>query len=115
MQNNKTKLLNLLNICLFLFASIFRSSSVFQLSQPGASLDNRVPTPASATSADLHSQHVGADLPAQEVKAESHHDQQEFEAAGGKTEPKMEVGWSCTFRFNFPKEHQYCHTVLETS
>lgn len=65
--------------------------SVFQLSQPGASLDNRVPTPASAASADLHSQHIGADLPAQEVKAEAHLDQQEFETAGGKTEPKMEV------------------------
>ncbi|XP_044047236.1 CREB-binding protein isoform X2 [Siniperca chuatsi] len=61
------------------------------LSQPGASLDNRVPTPASAASADLHSQHVGADLPVQEVKAEAHHDQQEFEAAGGKIEPKMET------------------------
>uniref|UniRef100_A0AAQ5ZAN3 histone acetyltransferase n=1 Tax=Amphiprion ocellaris TaxID=80972 RepID=A0AAQ5ZAN3_AMPOC len=68
----------------------FPSSFVLQLSQPGASLDNRVPTPASAASADLHSQHVGADLPVQEVKAEAHHDQQEFEAAGGKTEPKME-------------------------
>lgn len=51
-----------------------------------------MPTPASAASADLHSQHVGADLPTQEVKVEAHHDQQEFEAAGGKTEPKMEVG-----------------------
>ncbi|KAI3352943.1 hypothetical protein L3Q82_019524 [Scortum barcoo] len=61
------------------------------LSQPGASLDNRVPTPASAASADLHSQHVGADLPVQEVKAEAHHELQEFEAAGGKTEPKMET------------------------
>uniref|UniRef100_A0A3Q1BGG7 histone acetyltransferase n=1 Tax=Amphiprion ocellaris TaxID=80972 RepID=A0A3Q1BGG7_AMPOC len=69
----------------------FPSSFVLQLSQPGASLDNRVPTPASAASADLHSQHVGADLPVQEVKAEAHHDQQEFEAAGGKTEPKMET------------------------
>ncbi|XP_034712651.1 CREB-binding protein isoform X3 [Etheostoma cragini] len=61
------------------------------LSQPGTSLDNRVPTPASAASADLHSQHVGADLPVQELKAETHHDQQEFEAAGGKNEPKMET------------------------
>ncbi|XP_030279667.1 CREB-binding protein isoform X6 [Sparus aurata] len=66
-------------------------AAVTQLSQSGASLDNRVPTPASAASADLHSQHVGADLPVQEVKAEAHHDQQEFEAAGGKTEPKMET------------------------
>ncbi|XP_034544280.1 CREB-binding protein isoform X3 [Notolabrus celidotus] len=52
------------------------------LSQQGASLDNRVPTPASAASADL---------PTQEVKVEPHHDQQELEAAGGKTEPKMET------------------------
>ncbi|TMS23874.1 CREB-binding protein [Larimichthys crocea] len=66
-------------------------AAVTQLSQSGASLDNRVPTPASAASADLHSQHVGADLPVQEIKAETHHDQQEFEAAGGKTEPKMET------------------------
>ncbi|XP_047220315.1 CREB-binding protein isoform X2 [Girardinichthys multiradiatus] len=61
------------------------------LSQPGASLESRVPTPASAASADLHSQHVAADLPAQEVKAETQIDQQEFEAAGGKTEPKTET------------------------
>ncbi|XP_027872979.1 CREB-binding protein isoform X1 [Xiphophorus couchianus] len=61
------------------------------LSQPGASLDNRVPTPASAASADLHSQHVGADLPAQDLKAETRTDQQEFEAAGGKIEPKTEA------------------------
>ncbi|XP_033976318.1 CREB-binding protein isoform X2 [Trematomus bernacchii] len=52
------------------------------LSQPGASLDNRVPTPAST---------VSADLPAQEVKAEAHREQKGFEAAGGKTEPKMET------------------------
>lgn len=72
-------------------STLVSASHVFQLSQSGASLDNRVPTPASAASADLHSQHVGADLPVQEIKAETHHDQQEFEAAGGKTEPKMEV------------------------
>lgn len=66
------------------FSFLFLSPSLlFQLSQQGASLDNRVPTPASAASADL---------PTQEVKTEAHHDQQEFEAAGGKTEPKMEVG-----------------------
>lgn len=50
-----------------------------------------MPTPASAASADLHSQHTAADLPVQEVKAEPQHGQQEFEAAGMKTEPKMEV------------------------
>ncbi|RVE75597.1 hypothetical protein OJAV_G00000580 [Oryzias javanicus] len=66
-------------------------AAITQLSQPGASLDNRVPTPASAASADLHSQHTAADLPVQEVKAEAQHGQQEFEAAGMKTEPKMET------------------------
>lgn len=56
-----------------------------------------MPTPASAASADLHSQHVTADLPVKEVKTETHHDKLEFEAAGGKTEPKMEVGLSYIF------------------
>uniref|UniRef100_A0A674MBF3 histone acetyltransferase n=1 Tax=Takifugu rubripes TaxID=31033 RepID=A0A674MBF3_TAKRU len=42
-----------------------------------SSLENRVPTPASASSADLHTQHVGADLPTQEVKTDANHDQQE--------------------------------------
>lgn len=85
------QLLQIPYICL-VFLSFLCYFFLLQLSQPGASLDNRVPTPASAASADLHSQHVGADLPVQEVKAEPHHDKQEFEAAGGKTEPKMEVG-----------------------
>lgn len=84
------------NICqdlILVFLSVcFSICHLFQLSQSGASLDNRVPTPASAASADLHSQHVGADLPTQEVKTEANHDQHEFESAGGKTEPKMEVG-----------------------
>ncbi|KAM9314702.1 CREB-binding protein isoform 2-T2 [Pholidichthys leucotaenia] len=66
-------------------------AAVTQVSQTGASLDHRVPTPASAASADLHSQHVAADLPIQEVKTETHQDQQELEAAGGKIEPKMET------------------------
>uniref|UniRef100_A0A4W5K687 histone acetyltransferase n=1 Tax=Hucho hucho TaxID=62062 RepID=A0A4W5K687_9TELE len=63
------------------------------LSQTGASLDNRVPTPASAASGDLHShsQHALPDLPAQETKAEPRlRDQRDFESASGKTEPKME-------------------------
>lgn len=105
MQNktNKKKLLQT-HDCIFSpslplsFPVLFFPSFVFQLSQPGASLDNRVPTPASAASADLHSQHVGADLPTQEVKTETHHDQQEFEAAGGKTEPKMEVSCDCNLK-----------------
>ncbi|CAL1601790.1 unnamed protein product [Knipowitschia caucasica] len=66
-------------------------AAVTQLSQPGASLDNRAPTPVSAASADLHPPHVGADLPLQEVKTEMHNEQHNFEAAGGKTEPKMET------------------------
>lgn len=79
-----------------LFLSLWRSLllSLFQLSQTGASLDNRVPTPASAASGDLHShsQHALPDLPAQETKAEPRlRDQREFESASGKTEPKMEV------------------------
>ncbi|CAB1443227.1 unnamed protein product [Pleuronectes platessa] len=61
------------------------------LSQPGVSLDNRVPTPASAASADLHSKHVGADLPVQEIKAETHNGKKVFVAAGGKSESKMET------------------------
>ncbi|XP_041723152.2 CREB-binding protein isoform X2 [Coregonus clupeaformis] len=64
------------------------------LSQTGASLDNRVPTPASAASGDLHShsQHALPDLPAQETKAEPRlRDQRDFESASGKTEPKMET------------------------
>uniref|UniRef100_A0A8C4IIE3 histone acetyltransferase n=1 Tax=Dicentrarchus labrax TaxID=13489 RepID=A0A8C4IIE3_DICLA len=73
------------------------------LSQSGASLDNRVPTPASAASGDLHSQHVGADLPVQEIKAEAHHDQQEFEAAGGKTE-LMEDSSSTIVKKEEPEE-----------
>lgn len=85
---------------------------MFQLSQSGASLDNRVPTPASAASADLHSQHVGADLPVQEVKAEAHHDQQEFEAAGGKTEPKMEVGWMC---FTYTETNSSVHLLIHAA
>lgn len=101
MQNktNKKKLLQT-HDCIFSpsLPLSFLPSFVFQLSQPGASLDNRVPTPASAASADLHSQHVGADLPTQEVKTETHHDQQEFEAAGGKTEPKMEVSCDCNLK-----------------
>lgn len=88
-------------LLLTLLFSLSRSSShsgalsfSFQLSQTGASLDNRVPTPASAASGDLHShsQHALPDLPAQETKAELRlRDQRDFESASGKTEPKMEV------------------------
>lgn len=75
----------LLSCCIYLMYYLSLPSSVLQLPQPGASLDNRVPTPAPAASADLHAQHVGADLPVKEVKAEPHQE------TGGKTEPKMEV------------------------
>lgn len=99
MQTEKSCCEYIITLFFFSLPLSFPSSSAFQLSQPGASLDNRVPTPASAASADLHSQHVGADLPAQEVKTETHHDQQEFESIG-KTEPKMEVGYDCTLNIH---------------
>lgn len=70
----------------------FWSASLPQLSQTGASLDNRVPTPASTASADPHSQHALADLPtASEPKPELRHDEQDFHSSGLKMEPKMEV------------------------
>ncbi|XP_059904020.1 CREB-binding protein isoform X4 [Gadus macrocephalus] len=61
------------------------------LSQSAASLENRVPTPASAASADLHSQHAVADLPVQENKAEVRHVKQEFEPVSIKNESKTEM------------------------
>lgn len=81
----------LLYVCLSMSVCL-RSSSPPQLSQTGASLDNRVPTPASTASADPHSQHALADLPtASEPKAELRHDEQDFHSSGLKMEPKMEV------------------------
>uniref|UniRef100_A0A8C5CDG8 histone acetyltransferase n=1 Tax=Gadus morhua TaxID=8049 RepID=A0A8C5CDG8_GADMO len=66
-------------------------SARFKLSQSAASLENRVPTPASAASADLHSQHAVADLPVQENKAEVRHVKQEFEPVSIKNESKTEM------------------------
>ncbi|XP_056442784.1 histone lysine acetyltransferase CREBBP isoform X3 [Gadus chalcogrammus] len=66
-------------------------AAVTQLSQSAASLENRVPTPASAASADLHSQHAVADLPVQENKAEVRHVKQEFEPVSIKNESKTEM------------------------
>ncbi|XP_063054379.1 histone lysine acetyltransferase CREBBP [Engraulis encrasicolus] len=74
-------------------------AAVTQLTQTGASVDNRVPTPASTASADMHSQHALADLPvtASEPKAEpTRHDEQDYHpgaggGAGMKMEPKMET------------------------
>ncbi|KAL4658138.1 CREB-binding protein [Arapaima gigas] len=56
------------------------------LSQPAASADNCVPTPASV--AEVHSQQALPDAPAPEPKPEPRHDDQEFDA--GKIESKME-------------------------
>ena len=85
-------------------------SARFKLSQSAASLENRVPTPASVASADLHSQHAVADLPVQENKAEVRHVKQEFEPVSIKNESKTEVSfhvealgatapiyWRCSF------------------
>lgn len=56
--------------------------------------DNRVPTPASTASADLHTQqHAVPELPATvEPKAELKQEEQDFECSAAETEPKMEVG-----------------------
>lgn len=48
--------------------------------------ENRVPTPASAASAELHSQHAVPDVPPSDTKTE----EQDYDIAI-KTEPKMEV------------------------
>lgn len=56
--------------------------------------DNRVPTPASAASADLHSQHPVPDVPPSEMKTE----EPDYDTAI-KTEPKMEVSVTCVINF----------------
>lgn len=57
------------------------------------SADNRVPTPASAASADLHAQHAAPELPAvAEPKAEPKQMEQDFESGAAEAEPKMDVG-----------------------
>lgn len=48
--------------------------------------ENRVPTPASAASTELHSQHAVPDVPPNDTKTE----EQEYDMAV-KTEPSMEV------------------------
>lgn len=69
------------------FFSLLRS----QLSQTAASMDNRVPTPASVASGDAHSQHALQEPPASEPKAEPRDLEQDPESAGGKMEAKREV------------------------
>lgn len=54
-----------------------------------ASVDNRVPTPASV--AESHSQQALPDYPAAEPKSEHQEDQQEFESGKKRIEVKMEV------------------------
>ena len=70
-----------------------------KLSQSAASLENRVPTPASAASADLHSQHAVADLPVQENKAEVRHVKQESVSINMecKTEVNVSPGPRCNW------------------
>lgn len=75
----------------------FSSSSVLSLSC-FQSADNRVPTPASTASADLHTQHAVPELPAvNEPKVEPKQEEPDFESCAAEIEPKMEVG-VCWFR-----------------
>ncbi|KAI5088895.1 CREB-binding protein isoform X2, partial [Silurus meridionalis] len=52
--------------------------------------DNRVPTPASTASTDLHAHAVPELPPAAEPKAEPKLEEQDFESSAVKAEPKME-------------------------
>ena len=55
--------------------------------------DNRVPTPASTASADLHTQHAVPELTAvAEPKPELKQEEQDFDSSAVEPEPKMEVG-----------------------
>jgi len=86
----------LLSLLLLVFLSLlFSPPPRSKLSQSAASLENRVPTPASVASADLHPQHATvADLPVQENKAEVRHVKQEFEPVAIKMEAKSQVNFS---------------------
>ncbi|XP_051550734.1 histone lysine acetyltransferase CREBBP-like isoform X3 [Myxocyprinus asiaticus] len=63
--------------------SMGQPNSQAAVSQSG---ENRIPTPVSATSTELHSQHAVPDMPPSETKTE----EQDYEM-GIKTEPKMET------------------------
>jgi hypothetical protein len=62
-----------------------------QLSQAAASIDNRVPTPSSVTSAETSSQQPGPDVPMLEMKTEVQTDDAEPEPTESKGEPRSEV------------------------
>lgn len=65
--------------------------SLYQLSQAAASIDNRVPTPGSAASADVNAQQLGHDTPVQEVKLEVKAGKAEPECGEAPVEPRPEV------------------------
>lgn len=62
-----------------------------QLSQAAASIDNRVPTPASVASADTNSQQLGPDAPMLESKSEVKTEETEPETSETQVEAKTEV------------------------
>ncbi|XP_009977030.1 PREDICTED: CREB-binding protein [Tauraco erythrolophus] len=61
------------------------------LSQAAASIDNRVPTPASVASADTNSQQLGPDAPMLEIKSEVKTEETEPETSETQVEAKTEV------------------------
>ncbi|XP_015282280.1 PREDICTED: CREB-binding protein-like [Gekko japonicus] len=61
------------------------------LSQAAASIDNRVPTPGSAASADVNTQQLGQDTHVQEVKPEVKAEKTELECGEALMEPKPEL------------------------
>ncbi|XP_074455404.1 CREB-binding protein isoform X5 [Larus michahellis] len=61
------------------------------LSQAAASIDNRVPTPASVASADTNSQQLGPDAPMLESKSEVKTEETEPETSETQVEAKTEV------------------------
>ncbi|XP_048348809.1 CREB-binding protein isoform X2 [Sphaerodactylus townsendi] len=61
------------------------------LSQPAASIDNRVPTPDSAPSVDVNTQQLGHDIHAQEVKQEIVAEKTELEGGEAPAEAKPEM------------------------
>lgn len=63
-----------------------------QLSQAAASIDNRVPTPSSVTSAETNSQQPGPDVPVLEMKAEMQAEDTEPDPGESKGESRSEVG-----------------------
>lgn len=62
-----------------------------QLSQAAASIDNRVPTPSSVTSAETSAQQPGPDVPLLEMKTEVQTDDAEPDPVESKGETRSEV------------------------